>query len=122
MRHARVTAAGEYEAPPVARGAYGTMIAIRAGMASQAAEALAKAVTIATRFSVVRRQGEAVRAPARHRWGGGGACTRATDPAYVCLSLCVCVCVLYAPTCSRLARKSRASWTTRRSSTLSSFC
>ena len=42
--------------PPTAKIAYGTMVMIRAGLVMYMGQQLAKAVTIATRYSVVRRQ------------------------------------------------------------------
>ncbi len=44
--------------PPVAKAAYGTMVGIRCGIVIYSGRGLARAVTIATRYSVVRRQGE----------------------------------------------------------------
>ena len=38
--------------------AYGTLVQVRSGFVILVAKALAKAVTIVTRYSVVRRQGE----------------------------------------------------------------
>ncbi len=49
---------GTYIKPPSAKIAYGTMVYVRAGIAVMVARALAKTVTIATRYSVVRRQGQ----------------------------------------------------------------
>ena len=49
---------GTYVKPPVAKIAYGTMIFVRAGIVIMVARSLAKTVTIATRYSVVRRQGQ----------------------------------------------------------------
>ena len=72
MRFAKVEPNGTYSAPPVAKANYATMVYVRAGMVYNAGETLAKAVTIATRFSVVRRQGEAVKNRARRAGGGGG--------------------------------------------------
>jgi len=61
MRFAKVSPDGVYTAPPVAKSNYATMVYVRANMVYNSGETLAKAVTIATRFSCVRRQGEAVR-------------------------------------------------------------
>ena len=50
---------GTYLKPPRAKIAYGTMVMVRAGIVWFAARAgLAKAVTVATRYSAVRRQGQ----------------------------------------------------------------
>ena len=49
---------GTYVKPPVAKAAYGTMVGIRSGIVIFTGRGLARAVTIATRYSVVRRQGE----------------------------------------------------------------
>ena len=65
MRFAKVSPDGTYSSPPVAKTNYATMVYIRAGMVFNSGETLAKAVTIATRFSCIRRQGEAVRTPPR---------------------------------------------------------
>ncbi|KAF9108300.1 hypothetical protein BGX27_008404 [Mortierella sp. AM989] len=47
---------GEYIKPPNAKLSYGTMVLIRASLVGGARHTLAKAVTIATRYSAVRRQ------------------------------------------------------------------
>lgn len=47
---------GTYTKPPVDKIAYGSMVMIRAGLVSTMANSLARAVTIATRYSIVRRQ------------------------------------------------------------------
>lgn len=57
MKYAKVAPNGEYTKPPHSKLAYGTMLYVRAGMVRDAATALSKAVTIATRYSAVRRQG-----------------------------------------------------------------
>ena len=49
---------GTYVKPPVAKAAYGTMVQIRSGIVIFTGRGLARAVTIATRYSAVRRQGE----------------------------------------------------------------
>ena len=63
MRFAKVSPDGVYSSPPVAKSNYATMVYIRAGMVFNSGETLAKAITIATRFSTIRRQGEAVGSP-----------------------------------------------------------
>lgn len=57
MKYAKVAPNGEYTKPPHSKLAYGTMLYVRAGMVRDAATALSKAVTIATRYGAVRRQG-----------------------------------------------------------------
>ena len=52
----QVAADGTYVKPPVDKIAYGSMVMIRAGLVSTMAYSLSKAVTIAIRYSVVRRQ------------------------------------------------------------------
>ncbi|KAG0257963.1 hypothetical protein BG011_003630 [Mortierella polycephala] len=47
---------GEYIKPPNAKLSYGTMVLIRASLVGSARNGLAKAVTIATRYSAIRRQ------------------------------------------------------------------
>ena len=49
---------GTYIKPPTAKITYGTMSYVRAGIVIMSARSLAKTVTIATRYSVVRRQGQ----------------------------------------------------------------
>jgi len=56
MGHAKVDADGTYTEPPHARLSYGTMTLIRTGIVSSSADCLSRAVTIATRYSAVRRQ------------------------------------------------------------------
>ena len=51
---------GTYVKPLSAKLAYGTMIFVRVGICSYVCQLLAQAVTIATRYSVVRRQSEMV--------------------------------------------------------------
>lgn len=57
MQYAKLDKEGNYTKPPHAKIAYGTMIFVRAGMVDDAFRGLSKAVTIATRYSAVRRQG-----------------------------------------------------------------
>jgi len=59
MRHAKVDPDGSYHPPPVAKAAYGTMVFVRADIVQNAALFLKKAVTIAVRYSVARRQSSA---------------------------------------------------------------
>ncbi len=59
MRYAQVAPDGTYSKPPTDKITYGTMVQIRSGLVMFAASGLARAVTIATRYSVVRRQGQA---------------------------------------------------------------
>ncbi|XP_065890654.1 peroxisomal acyl-coenzyme A oxidase 1-like [Dysidea avara] len=56
MGHARVDPDGTYFKPANARLSYGSMIYLRSGIVSWVAGDLSRAVTIATRYSVVRRQ------------------------------------------------------------------
>jgi len=56
MKNAQVTPDGKFVAPKSQKSAYGTMILIRAQLVGSASFTLSKAVTIATRFSAVRRQ------------------------------------------------------------------
>jgi acyl-CoA oxidase len=56
MRHARVTASGEFERPAHARLTFGGMLAVRTMLVSGAASVLAAAVTIAVRYSAQRLQ------------------------------------------------------------------
>ncbi|KAL5481883.1 hypothetical protein EMCRGX_G022144 [Ephydatia muelleri] len=58
MKYAQVAPNGVYTKPPVDRIAYGPMIQVRSGIVTHSAQCLAKAVTIAVRYSVVRRQGQ----------------------------------------------------------------
>ena len=53
-----VTPDGTYIKPPTDKITYGTMVQIRSGLVIFTGRALARAVTIATRYSVVRRQGQ----------------------------------------------------------------
>jgi acyl-CoA oxidase len=59
MKHAKVDADGSYHPPPVAKAAYGTMVFVRADIVQNAALFLKKALTIAVRYSAVRRQSNA---------------------------------------------------------------
>ena len=49
---------GTYVKPPTSKMAYGTMVWVRSGIVIYVSLGLAKAVTIATRYSVIRRQGQ----------------------------------------------------------------
>ena len=69
-RHMQVTRDGAYVRPPHAKLGYGGMLAVRALFVNTAASSLAKAVTIAVRYSAVRRQGGS---QVRSR-GGRGSC------------------------------------------------
>ncbi|KAF1755412.1 hypothetical protein GCK72_021981 [Caenorhabditis remanei] len=60
MRHSKVLADGTYVKPPHSKLAYGGMVFVRSMMVRDIANHLANAVTIATRYSCVRRQGELV--------------------------------------------------------------
>eukprot|EP01129_Flabellula_baltica_P014140 TRINITY_DN6718_c0_g1_i1.p1 TRINITY_DN6718_c0_g1~~TRINITY_DN6718_c0_g1_i1.p1 ORF type:complete len:662 (-),score=162.81 TRINITY_DN6718_c0_g1_i1:13-1998(-) len=57
MKYAQVTPEGEYIRPPNSKLVYGTMVMVRAGITISSAEFLSKAITIAIRYSCVRRQG-----------------------------------------------------------------
>ncbi|TPX66950.1 acyl-CoA oxidase [Spizellomyces sp. 'palustris'] len=56
MRYARVEPDGTYVRPPSSKLSYGTMVFVRSSIVSNAAKNLARAATIATRYSAVRRQ------------------------------------------------------------------
>eukprot|EP00879_Flechtneria_rotunda_P021197 GHRR01022330.1.p1 GENE.GHRR01022330.1~~GHRR01022330.1.p1 ORF type:complete len:634 (+),score=214.56 GHRR01022330.1:589-2490(+) len=58
MRFAKVTPQGEYIPPPPAnsKASYATMLFVRADIVKNSGGVLSKAVTIATRYAVVRRQ------------------------------------------------------------------
>ncbi|KAK7091567.1 peroxisomal acyl-coenzyme A oxidase 1-like [Littorina saxatilis] len=56
MRYSQVLEDGTYVKPKNSRLTYGTMTLIRSGIVGQAARALSMAVTIAVRYSTVRRQ------------------------------------------------------------------
>ncbi|KAF9145442.1 hypothetical protein BGX30_008866 [Mortierella sp. GBA39] len=47
---------GEYVKPPNAKLSYGTMVLVRASLVGSARQGMAKAATIATRYSAIRRQ------------------------------------------------------------------
>ena len=59
MKYSSVSREGVYSKPPHAKLSYGTMVIVRAGLVANAYHALAQATTIATRYSAVRRQGNA---------------------------------------------------------------
>ncbi|XP_065903315.1 peroxisomal acyl-coenzyme A oxidase 1-like [Dysidea avara] len=56
MGHAKVDPDGTYTKPSHERLSYGTMMLIRTGIVSLSADGLSRAVTIATRYSIIRRQ------------------------------------------------------------------
>ncbi|KAF9975457.1 acyl-coenzyme A oxidase [Actinomortierella ambigua] len=56
MRFSKVTRDGQYIQPPSSKLAYGSMVLLRSQMVRGAALTLARAATIATRYSTVRRQ------------------------------------------------------------------
>mmetsp|Transcript_4033 Transcript_4033/g.9722 ORF Transcript_4033/g.9722 Transcript_4033/m.9722 type:complete len:723 (-) Transcript_4033:865-3033(-) len=56
MKHSQVDADGTYHAPPVAKAAYGTMVFVRSDIVMNAALYMKKAVSIALRYNLVRRQ------------------------------------------------------------------
>jgi len=56
-RFADVSENGEYTVPPHSKLSYGGMLYIRSGMITACGWQLAKAITIATRYATVRRQG-----------------------------------------------------------------
>lgn len=58
MKYAKVAPDGTYSKPPTDKITYGTMVQIRSGIVIMMAKCLARTITIATRYSVVRRQGE----------------------------------------------------------------
>ncbi|XP_078585416.1 peroxisomal acyl-coenzyme A oxidase 1-like [Branchiostoma floridae x Branchiostoma japonicum] len=58
MKYSRVEPDGTYVKPPSSKLAYGTMVQVRSFIVSEASDSLAKAVTIAVRYSCVRRQSE----------------------------------------------------------------
>ncbi|UMM15031.1 hypothetical protein L5515_002619 [Caenorhabditis briggsae] len=57
MRHSKVTSDGSYIKPPHAKIGYSSMVKVRSRMASEQGLFLAHALTIAVRYSAVRRQG-----------------------------------------------------------------
>ncbi|OZJ05098.1 hypothetical protein BZG36_01355 [Bifiguratus adelaidae] len=56
MKFAQVSKDGKYTKPPHDKLSYGSMVTLRAGMVHEAASVLARATTIATRYTSVRRQ------------------------------------------------------------------
>ncbi|XP_068216003.1 peroxisomal acyl-coenzyme A oxidase 1-like [Palaemon carinicauda] len=60
MKHSQVLEDGTYVKPPHAKLSYGTMVITRVSLVYHAAFQLRQAVTIATRYSAVRRQSELV--------------------------------------------------------------
>lgn len=56
MRYARVEPDGTYVRPPSSKLSYGTMVFVRSSIVFNAAKNLARAATIATRYSAIRRQ------------------------------------------------------------------
>ena len=56
MKHSIVESDGSYQPPPVAKASYGTMVFVRSDIVMNAALYMKKAVTIATRYNLVRRQ------------------------------------------------------------------
>ncbi|XP_019628558.1 PREDICTED: peroxisomal acyl-coenzyme A oxidase 1-like [Branchiostoma belcheri] len=57
-KYSRVEPDGTYVKPPSTKLTYGTMVLVRAGIVMSSSRVLARAVTIATRYSCVRRQSE----------------------------------------------------------------
>lgn len=60
MKYAKVHPDGTYEKPPHEKLAYGTMIFVRADLVSSSALHLSRGVTIAIRYSTIRKQGSLV--------------------------------------------------------------
>lgn len=60
MRHARIEPDGTYHHPPHEKLGFAGMVHVRTLMIRDQARALAKACTIAIRYSCVRRQGEII--------------------------------------------------------------
>ncbi|KAI8497361.1 Peroxisomal acyl-coenzyme A oxidase 1 [Branchiostoma belcheri] len=58
MKYSRVEPDGTYVKPPSTKLTYGTMVLVRASIVMSSSRVLARAVTIATRYSCVRRQSE----------------------------------------------------------------
>ncbi|VDN25918.1 unnamed protein product [Gongylonema pulchrum] len=58
MRHSKISSSGDYVAPEHSKLGYSTMVFVRSIMIRDQALQLAAAVTIAIRYSAVRRQGE----------------------------------------------------------------
>ena len=56
MKHSSMSKDGTYTPPPVAKAAYGTMVFVRSDIVMNAALYMKKAVVIATRYNLVRRQ------------------------------------------------------------------
>ena len=59
MAHSKVLDDGTYIPPPVKKAAYGTMVFVRSDIVMNAALYMKKAVTIALRYNLVRRQSNA---------------------------------------------------------------
>ncbi len=57
MRYSQVASDGTYSKPPTSKLTYGALVRTRCGMVLSFAGGLARAVTVATRYSVVRKQG-----------------------------------------------------------------
>ena len=49
---------GTYVKPSVAKVSYGTMVLVRSGLVRYSSDMLSRACTIATRYSIVRRQSQ----------------------------------------------------------------
>ncbi|XP_072176092.1 peroxisomal acyl-coenzyme A oxidase 1-like [Diadema setosum] len=60
MRYSKVLPDGRYVPPPHAKVSYGSMVPIRSGIVGNTGSFLSRGCTIATRYSVVRRQSELV--------------------------------------------------------------
>lgn len=58
MKYAKVAPDGTYLKPPTDKITYGTMVQVRTGLVLFTAHGLSRALVIAVRYSVVRRQGE----------------------------------------------------------------
>lgn len=58
MKYSQVAPDGTYTRPPTDKITYGPMVLVRSGIVMFTGRTLAKAVTIATRYSVVRQQGQ----------------------------------------------------------------
>ena len=56
MRYSKVDPDGTFHPPPVAKASYGTMVFVRSDIVMNAALYMKKAVTIAMRYNLVRRQ------------------------------------------------------------------
>eukprot|EP01119_Soliformovum_irregulare_P011146 TRINITY_DN2776_c0_g1_i1.p1 TRINITY_DN2776_c0_g1~~TRINITY_DN2776_c0_g1_i1.p1 ORF type:complete len:666 (-),score=227.53 TRINITY_DN2776_c0_g1_i1:202-2058(-) len=57
MKYAQVSKDGVYTNPPHSKVTYGTMVYVRVGIVLAASRSVGKAITIAIRYSAVRRQG-----------------------------------------------------------------